>query len=81
MAARKARKKRPPATRQLNMQTRVDRTQLSVESLDAMTPDIDYWLSRSVDERFAALQFLRLLNYGPAAAGRLQRVLEVVTRD
>ncbi len=75
-----ARKKnsRKPA---LSMKTKIDRTQFVVESLDKMTPDVHYWRTRSVQERFEALQFLRLLNYGPAAAGRLQRVLEVVEQE
>lgn len=72
--ARKKKAKRVP----LSMSTKVDRTKLVVEPLDDMTPDIHYWRKRSVTERFEAVQFLRLLNYGPAAAGRLQRVLEVV---
>jgi hypothetical protein len=65
----------------LSMKTKVDRSKFVVESLDEMTPDIHYWRTRSVRERFEALHFLRLLNYGPAAAGRLQRVLEIVEKE
>ena len=37
-----------------------------------------YWLSRSVEERLEHMELLRRINYGDQAAGRLQRVLEVV---
>lgn len=74
---KKKRKAKPP----LSMKTKVDRNAFVVESLDEMTPDIHYWRTRTVQERFEALQFLRLLNYGPAAAGRLQRVLEIVEQE
>lgn len=74
---KKKRKAKPP----LSMNTKVDRNAFVVESLDEMTPDIHYWRTRTVQERFEALQFLRLLNYGPAAAGRLQRVLEIVEQE
>lgn len=80
MKAKRPAKKRKPV-RTLSLKTKVDRSQLVVETYDTMTPDIHYWLTRSAGERFRALQLLREINYGPAASGRLQRVLEVVTRE
>lgn len=60
---------------------RVDRKVLVVETLDTMTSDTDYWAERTPDERWAALELMRRINYGAAATARLQRVLEVVERE
>lgn len=76
MPGKKRRSKAP-----LTMKTKLDRSKIVIESLGDMTPDIHYWRKRSVRERFEALPFLRLLNDGPAAAGRLQRVVEVVEQE
>lgn len=49
----------------------------SFEEAEAQTRA--YWKQASVEERFAALEKLRIIAYGKAAAtGRLQRFLEVV---
>ena len=40
--------------------------------------DKHYWLTRSVEERADQMELLRRINYGDQAAGRLQRVLEVI---
>jgi hypothetical protein len=57
----------------------LDRTAFSVISLDDDPGDKAYWLSKTPDERMAALEFMRQVAYGydPATA-RLQRVFEVV---
>ena len=40
--------------------------------------DIDFWLSRSPEERVAAVEYLRKLYYGDT--GRLQRSFKIVQR-
>ena len=37
-----------------------------------------YWLTRSVEERFAYVEELRRLNYGDKACESIQRVLTIV---
>jgi hypothetical protein len=61
---------------------KLDRTALSVVSSfeEADRQDREYWRSRTPYERLAYMELLRRINYGPAAAARLQRVLEVVER-
>jgi len=59
---------------------RVNREHFSVVDLNDKKSDRDYWLSRSIDERLAHIEYLRRMNYGDEATGRLQRVLEVVER-
>jgi hypothetical protein len=57
----------------------VDRTALSVGSLGDQYTELEYWLTKTPQERMEALEVLRQVIYGydPASA-RLQRVLEVV---
>jgi hypothetical protein len=61
------------------VEPRVDRTAFSVVSSfeEADAEDDAYWHSRTPAERLAHLELLRRINYGDAATGRLQRVLEV----
>lgn len=56
----------------------VDRHSIEITQLTASSNDRAYWLSKTPEERFEALELLRQIAYGyePAAA-RLQRVLEV----
>ena len=58
---------------------RLDRTALSFANLTDPSDEIDYWLSKTVDERFEAAELLRpsIYGYDPATA-RLQRVFEIV---
>jgi hypothetical protein len=57
---------------------KVDRTKFSVMSLTDPDDSLEYWLSRPVAERLQALEMLRRIFYGEAAAtARLQRVFEV----
>lgn len=57
---------------------KMDKSTISVVSLFDPSDEHAYWLSRTPDERLAALELLRVINYGydPASA-RLQRVLTV----
>lgn len=55
-----------------------DRTALSVCDLTDQGNDLEYWLSRTPQERLAAVEFLRQMTYGydPTTA-RMERVLEI----
>ena len=57
---------------------RMDKTAFSVTTLSEKSGDKEYWLSKTPQERLAALELMRQINYGynPANA-RLQRVLEI----
>jgi hypothetical protein len=59
---------------------RINREVISVVSLGEEDGDREYWLSRTPQERVEHVEFLRRLNYGSRATGRLQRVFEVVER-
>jgi hypothetical protein len=56
---------------------KLDKKSFSVVSLQESDNDIDYWLSRTPEERIIAVEFLRQLifNYDPSTE-RLQRVFE-----
>lgn len=56
---------------------KVDRTVVTVASLTDTSDEKAYWLSRTPEERLRHVELLRRINYGPNAAARLQRVLEV----
>jgi hypothetical protein len=57
---------------------RMDRTAFRVASFGDDSADIDYWLSRSPQERIAAVEMLRRRYHGNI--DRLQRVFRVVER-
>lgn len=61
---------------------RLDRAAFSVFSSfeEADRQDREYWLSRTPYERLQYMELLRRINYGSAAAARLQRVLEIAER-
>jgi hypothetical protein len=61
---------------------KLDGTALSIVSSfdESERQDREYWRSRTPYERLAYMELLQRINYGPAAAARLQRVLEVVER-
>ncbi len=61
-------------------QARVDRSVIRVCTLDeADKEDKEYWWSRTPEERLAALEQARQLNYGyDPASKRLRRFFEVV---
>jgi len=56
---------------------RVDRTAFSVTSLHDPPDELSFWLSKTPEARWQAMSLIRLINYGDAATGRLQRVFEV----
>ncbi len=60
---------------------RVDRTAIEVAELGGDGPDADYWADATVEERLAHMEYLRRVNYGPAAIGPMERVLEVGRRE
>jgi hypothetical protein len=43
--------------------------------------DLEYWLSRTPEERVEAVEILRRQFYGVAATARLQRVVRVIKRE
>jgi hypothetical protein len=51
---------------------------LTVTDLAEPGNDRDYWLRQSIHARLHHMELLRRINYGKAATGRLQRLLEVV---
>ncbi|HKQ73327.1 MAG TPA: hypothetical protein VJ810_06340 [Blastocatellia bacterium] len=67
-------------TRQLSF--KMDRSALSVGDLHGESDEKAYWLSKSPEERLAALELMRQIVYGyeHATASRLQRVFTVVER-
>ena len=54
-----------------------DKTAISVHDLDDQENDLAYWLSRSPEERLAAVEFMRRTMYGYDPAQRMERVLEI----
>jgi hypothetical protein len=61
---------------------RLDRSVLETAKLTSRSNDRQYWLSKTPDERFEALEVLRQIAYGyDPATERLQRVFEVVKLD
>jgi hypothetical protein len=59
----------------------LDRSAFSVTTLSGQSDDRAYWRSQSPEERLAAVEQLRQLNYDYDPTDRLQRVLEVAQRD
>lgn len=62
----------------LSESPRMDKTTLSVASLDDASDEKAYWLSCTPHERLRQMETLRRINYGHRATDRLQRVLEIV---
>jgi hypothetical protein len=61
---------------------RLDRSKLSVGSLDEPSDEKAFWLSKTPAERLRALEYLRQVAYGyDPDTTRLQRVLEVAQRE
>jgi hypothetical protein len=60
----------------------VDRSAFSVSTFsEAADQDKAYWLSRTPQERLAALEQMRQINYGyDSVSDRMQRTIEVVKR-
>jgi alkylhydroperoxidase family enzyme len=60
----------------------VDRSVVTVQSLHDEPDDRRWWWNRPAEERLAAIEIMRRIVHGRAAAdGRLQRVLEIAQRE
>ncbi len=71
-------KKEAPILNDKNLY-RMDKTAFSVISLSEKSSDREYWLSKTPQERLAALELMRQINYGyDPATDQLERVLEIV---
>ena len=58
---------------------KMDKKIISITSLFEESDEKEYWLSKTPQERLAALELMRQINYGyNPITDRLQRVLEVV---
>jgi hypothetical protein len=56
---------------------RLDKTRLTISSLDEFTEEKQYWLSRGKADRLNAIEINRRMIYGTdRTAARLQRILE-----
>lgn len=61
---------------------KIDRTALSIVPLDQSDCDLEYWLSKTPEERLAAVELNRRMIYGyDRATSRLQRFFEIVTLE
>ncbi len=61
---------------------RLDRTAFSVGRLEEPDDTIQYWATRSIEERLTAMELMRQIAYGyDPATSRLQRVLSVTQRQ
>lgn len=58
-------------------QPRLDRTAISISDEMEDRETREWWHRQTPLARLEHMQLLRLMNYGPQAAARLQRVLEV----
>lgn len=61
---------------------RIDRTKFEVRTFaQAEADDLDYWLSRTPEERIECIEYLRRWVYGDAAVDApIQRTFEIVHR-
>jgi hypothetical protein len=59
---------------------KLDKTKLEITSLGASTKEeTSFWLTKTPEERWAALELLRQQFYGDSyLTGRLQRTIEVI---
>jgi len=60
---------------------KINKKAISVVSLSDAGDDKAYWSLKTPVERLKQIEILRWINYGDAASGRLQRVLEVAERS
>jgi hypothetical protein len=62
--------------------TRMDKTAFSAGTLDDEGNEKAYWLSKTPEERLAAVELMRQIAYGyDPSTTRLQRVLSVTQRE
>ncbi|GJM41029.1 MAG: hypothetical protein DHS20C20_13110 [Ardenticatenaceae bacterium] len=63
------------------LSAKIDKTALSITSLEEDTDEIAYWQQKTPQERLAALELMRQIVYGyDPATCRLQRVLTITQR-
>lgn len=56
---------------------KLNKTVFEIVALGQEINDLAYWMSRSPEERFEAIEWLRRINYGEdATTARLQRFFE-----
>ena len=60
---------------------RLDKTKISKIPFDQQDDTLEYWLSRTPEERFQQIEFLRRIAYGDKATARLQRVYRIIKLD
>jgi hypothetical protein len=62
---------------------KVDRSAISISGLHDQSDEKAYWLSKTPEERLAALELMRQIVYGYdyATAPRLQRVFAIAERS
>ena len=59
---------------------RVDRTAFSVVSLHDEDSDLQYWLSRTPEERLEALEIMRQIVFGyDSETARIEKVIEILS--
>ncbi len=59
-------------------QIKLDRKTFEIRDLKDLQSDLNYWLSKTPEERISALEILREINYGyNPATDRLQRFFEI----
>jgi hypothetical protein len=64
-----------------NIFPRVERRAFSVGTLHDDSDERAYWLQQTPQQRLMHVERLRRINYGAAALARLQRVLEIASRE
>ena len=58
---------------------KLDKTMFEIQDLNDSKNDLAYWLSKSPEERIAAIEIMREINYDyNPATDRLQRIFEIV---
>jgi len=63
------------------IQVRINKKAFSVASLHEASDETAFWIKKTPEERFEAVEWMRQINYGyDPVTTRLQRVLEVVER-
>ncbi|MFQ5569908.1 MAG: hypothetical protein ACE5G0_09550 [Rhodothermales bacterium] len=60
---------------------KLDKTAFSISTWEEDTDELQYWLSKTADERLAAMELMRQINYDyDPLADRIPRILEVAQR-
>jgi len=59
---------------------RMDKRFFSIVGFHDPPDETAFWLSKTPQERLEAVEYMRRMNYGDAACGRLQRIFEITQR-